>query len=202
MQETRVWSLSREDPLEEEMAIHSSTIAWKIPWTEEPGRLQSMGSQRAGHDWATSLHFTQSVLQALLWGGYHREPYFNDKDSKAKESCVTNSRPHSKEWSSNSRTPSFKSHTIQHYVASFANKTANPGKRGLRDSADNMSPCPPLPNHRTESANPYFHCLWFLSWNSGFLLYSQTLPPLEKANHPCWRASVVRRQLFRGCSWP
>ena len=50
-----VWSLGREDPLEKEMAIHSSTIAWKIPWTEEPGRLQSMGSQRVGHDWATSL---------------------------------------------------------------------------------------------------------------------------------------------------
>ena len=50
MQETRVLSLGREDPLEKEMAIHSSTIAWKIPWTEEPGRLQSMGSQRVGHD--------------------------------------------------------------------------------------------------------------------------------------------------------
>jgi len=54
--ETRVQSLGQEDPLEKEMAIHSSTIAWKIPWTEEPGRLQSMGSQRVGHDWATSLH--------------------------------------------------------------------------------------------------------------------------------------------------
>ena len=50
MQETRVQSLGWEDPLEKEMAIHSSTIAWKIPWTEEPGRLQSMGSQRVGHD--------------------------------------------------------------------------------------------------------------------------------------------------------
>ena len=50
MQETRVQSLGREDPLEKEMAIHSSTLAWKIPWTEEPGRLQSMGSQRVGHD--------------------------------------------------------------------------------------------------------------------------------------------------------
>ena len=50
MQETRVQSLGREDPLEKEMAIHSSTIAWKIPWTEEPGRLQSMGSQRVGHN--------------------------------------------------------------------------------------------------------------------------------------------------------
>ena len=50
MRETRVRSLGREDPLEKEMAIHSSTIAWKIPWTEEPGRLQSVGSQRVGHD--------------------------------------------------------------------------------------------------------------------------------------------------------
>ena len=50
MQETWVRSLGREDPLEKEMAIHSSTIAWKIPWTEELGRLQSMGPQRVGHD--------------------------------------------------------------------------------------------------------------------------------------------------------
>ena len=50
MWETWVRSLDWEDPLEKEMAIHSSTIAWKIPWTEEPGRLQSMGSQRVGHD--------------------------------------------------------------------------------------------------------------------------------------------------------
>ena len=55
MLETRVRSLGWEDPLEKEMAIHSRTIAWKIPWTEEPGRLQSMGSQRVGHDGATSL---------------------------------------------------------------------------------------------------------------------------------------------------
>ena len=45
MRETRVQSLVQEDPLEKEMAIHSSTLAWKIPWTEEPGGLQSMGSQ-------------------------------------------------------------------------------------------------------------------------------------------------------------
>ena len=50
MPETSVQSLVWEDPLEKEMAIHSSTIAWKIPWTEEPGRLQSMGSRRVGHD--------------------------------------------------------------------------------------------------------------------------------------------------------
>ena len=50
MQETRVQSLGREDPLEKEMAIQSNTIAWKIPWTEEPGTLHSMGWQRVGHD--------------------------------------------------------------------------------------------------------------------------------------------------------
>ena len=50
LRETWVQSLVSEDPLEKEMAVHSSTIAWKIPWTEEPGRLQSMGSQRVGHN--------------------------------------------------------------------------------------------------------------------------------------------------------
>ena len=48
--ETQVRSLGREDPLEKEMATHSSILAWRIPWTEEPGRLQSMGSQRVRHD--------------------------------------------------------------------------------------------------------------------------------------------------------
>ena len=58
MQETWVRSLGWEDPLEKEMAAHSSILAWRIPWMEEPGGLQSMGSQRVGHDWATSLPFT------------------------------------------------------------------------------------------------------------------------------------------------
>ena len=50
MQDTWVQSLGQEDPLEKEMATHSSTLAWKSAWMEEPGRLQSMGSQRVGHD--------------------------------------------------------------------------------------------------------------------------------------------------------
>ena len=50
MWETQVRSLGQEDPLEKEIATHSSTLAWKIPWTEEPGRLQPMGSQRVRHD--------------------------------------------------------------------------------------------------------------------------------------------------------
>ena len=50
MRETWVRSLGKEYPLEKEMATHSNTLGWKIPWTEGPGRLQSIGSQRAGHD--------------------------------------------------------------------------------------------------------------------------------------------------------
>ena len=50
MQETQLQSLNQEDPLEEDMATHSSTLAWRIPWMEEPGGLQSMGSQRVGHN--------------------------------------------------------------------------------------------------------------------------------------------------------
>ena len=63
MWKTRVQSLGREDPLEKEMATHSRTLAWKIPWTEERGRLQSMGSQRVGHDWATSLTHVAYQMQ-------------------------------------------------------------------------------------------------------------------------------------------
>ena len=78
MRDTRVWSLGWEDSLEKEMAIHSRTVAWKIPWTEEPGRLQPMESQRVGHDWATSLsRFTfmesrQMVLMNLFAGQQQR----------------------------------------------------------------------------------------------------------------------------------
>ena len=71
MWETQVWSLSRADPLQKEMATHSSTLAWKIPWTEEPGRLQSMRLQRVGHDWATSLHCTQLGMSFPFSFAFH-----------------------------------------------------------------------------------------------------------------------------------
>ena len=61
MRETRVQSLGQEDHLEKAVATHSSTLAWKILWTEEPGRLQSMGSLRVRHDWATSLSLSFSL---------------------------------------------------------------------------------------------------------------------------------------------
>ena len=61
MQETRVRSLGWEDPLEWEMATHSSILAWKIPWTEESGRLQSMGSQSLGHNWANETESRENT---------------------------------------------------------------------------------------------------------------------------------------------
>ena len=65
MREIQVQSLGQEDPLEKEMATHSSTLAWRIPWTEEHGKLQSMGSQRVGHDWlfTFSKNFSVPIIQ-------------------------------------------------------------------------------------------------------------------------------------------
>ena len=68
MRETWVRPLSQEDPLEKGMATHSSILAWRIPWTEEPGGLQSMGSQRVGHDWAiNTLQSRGEKLQRLIF---------------------------------------------------------------------------------------------------------------------------------------
>ena len=75
MWETWVRPLGWEDPLEKEMAIHSSTIAWKIPWTVEPGRLQSMGSQRVGHDWSdftSSRHFSFPYQCGIIRDQYQK----------------------------------------------------------------------------------------------------------------------------------
>ena len=66
VQEGQVQSLGREDPLEEEVATHSSILAWKIPWTEETGRLQSMGSQRVRHDLATDLEYHGGITFTQL----------------------------------------------------------------------------------------------------------------------------------------
>ena len=83
MQETWVRSLSREDPLEKEMATHSSILAWRIPWREEPGRLQYMGSQRVRHDWAISLHFTcHDISSEECWmGGENPTIWFTEYPS-------------------------------------------------------------------------------------------------------------------------
>ena len=60
-QETQFRSLGQEDPLKEGMATHSSILAWRIPWTEEPSTLQFMGSQRVGHDWVTKHRYKSKI---------------------------------------------------------------------------------------------------------------------------------------------
>ena len=96
VRETRVWSLGQEDPLEKVMAPHSSTLAWKIPWMEEPGGLQSTGSQRVRHDWVNSLSVFLSIQNKKLknkkginWGvnithiGLWFKKKFNQKITKS-----------------------------------------------------------------------------------------------------------------------
>ena len=68
-QETQIWSLGQEDLLQEEMATHSSILSWEIPWTEESGGLQSMGSVRVGHNWARmrQAYFNIQMASIILW---------------------------------------------------------------------------------------------------------------------------------------
>ena len=82
MQETRVRSLGQEDPLKKEMATHSSTLTWKIPRMEEPGRLQSMGLQRVGHDWATSPTYSYDLLMFV--------PFIQNVEQHIKEPWILN----------------------------------------------------------------------------------------------------------------
>ena len=77
MQETQVQFLGGEDPLEEGMATHSSILAWKIPWTEEPGRLWSMGSQRVGHGLEISTYTQISALHGYLRHAFRKEKLLN-----------------------------------------------------------------------------------------------------------------------------
>ena len=74
MQETQGQSLSQEDPLEKGMATHSSILAWEIPWTEESGRLQSMGLQRVGHNLVTKQHeWSYKVEQIIVTALYENQ---------------------------------------------------------------------------------------------------------------------------------
>ena len=72
MQETHVQSLGQEDPLEKGMATHSSILAWRIPWTEEPGGLQSKRSQRLGHDWENKHTYSISFLFYITYSACYR----------------------------------------------------------------------------------------------------------------------------------
>ena len=81
MWETWVWSLDWDDPLEEGMATHSSILAWRIPWAEESGGLQSMESHRVGHDWVTKHSTAQHSIFLENWHFLHINMYFGSVQS-------------------------------------------------------------------------------------------------------------------------
>ena len=103
MRETWVWSLGQEDPLEKEMAPHSSTLAWKIPWMEEPGGLQSMGSQRVRHDWVASVSIAWKHASQHPWDSPGKNTGVGchfllrcvkvKSESEVAQSCLTHSDP-------------------------------------------------------------------------------------------------------------
>ena len=102
MQETQVRSLSWEDALEKEMATHSSILAWRIPWTEEPGGLQSMGLQRVRHDWATSLTHSEiiSSIQEVMCELYaNTTPFYMKGLSMPRFGC------HKESWNQSLHSP-------------------------------------------------------------------------------------------------
>ena len=86
MQEMLVWYQGPEDPLEKEMASHFGILAWEIPWTEEPGGLHSMGSQKVRHDWATNTH-TDMHTYMCIWYLYHILQVFVPKWLRGRESA-------------------------------------------------------------------------------------------------------------------
>ena len=119
MRETWVWSLGREDPLKKEMATHSSILAWRIPWMEEPGGLQSVGSQRVRHEWATSLSL--SCLQF----------------SSVAQSCPTLCDP------KNCSTPGL---PVHHQLLEFTQTHVHQVSDAIQPSHPLSSPSPPAPN--------------------------------------------------------
>ena len=103
-QETQVRSLGWEDPLEKGMAVHSSILAWRIPWTEEPSELQSIGSQRVGHNWATNTHtythtHTHRTLMGLPWWLSGKESSSQcSRQKRHRSGCQMEKIPWSRKW--------------------------------------------------------------------------------------------------------
>ena len=144
MRETWVQSLGGEDHLEKEMATHSSTLAWKIPWMEEPRRLQSMGSQRAGHDWATSLSYFISFLDnddlySRLWICFMYKSCILEKIqfSSVAQSCPTLCDP------MNRSTPGL---PVHHQLQEFTQTHVHQVSDTIQLSHPLSSPSPPAPS--------------------------------------------------------
>ena len=136
MWETWVQSLGQEDPLEKEMATHFSTLAWKITWTEKPVRLQSMGSQRVGHDWTTlrSFMLVEHEIRQCMWKS---TVSLSVQFSSVAQSCPTLCDPMI------CSTPDL---PVHHQLPEFTQTHMHQVGDAIQPSHSLLSPSPPPPN--------------------------------------------------------
>ena len=152
-QEMRVRSLGWEDPMEEEMATHSSMLAWGIPWTEEPGGLQATGSQRVGHDWATSTTTMGTARPAPSARWYGRQP-------SVQQEALERGFPEQRErgnWEDQSF--SWKLRTSQgshpdHATSPWHQRTGDPERHRVLSPPSCLSSATPLPPPPLEPSTP------------------------------------------------
>ena len=138
--ETWVRSQDWKDPVEKEMETHSSVLAWKIPWMEEHRRLQFMGSQRVGHDWAISLHYLSFRLGKIIESGQHGTDTVRKLSvqfSSVPQLCLTLCDP------MNCSTPGL---LVHHQLLEFTQKHVHRAGDAIQPSHPLLSPYPPVPN--------------------------------------------------------
>ena len=168
MRETRVRSLGRENPLKKEMATHSITLAWKFPWMEEPGRLQSTGLQRVGHDWVTSLHLI--LNQQAKWHTQRgHDSLFKGFVNKISHSLCTNKQYR---------------YLLENYLAYFQYASI---KRKV-ERAENTSPNWVYDQHPDliSAGNPVSQLIWSPNWER---VPGSTSAPLVRLHRLQFRGS-------------
>ena len=172
MRETQVRSLGWEDPLEKEMATQSSILAWRIPWTEELGRLQSMGSQRVGHDWVTSLSLSVQFISVA-------------------QSCPTLCNP------MNRSTPGL---PVHHQLPEFTQTYVHRVSDAIQPShplSSPSSPAPIPPSIRVLSNESAIRIRWPKYWSfSPSISPSNEHPGLVSFRMDCW-ISLQSKGLWR-----
>ena len=195
MWDTQVLSLRQEDPLEKEMAIHSSSLAWKIPWTEEPSRLQPVGSQRVGPDWATSLSFSPTPV---FWPGefhglYVYSPWDHKEldrlsfDSVLNKSCIwclplQHSSPYSSFYISERRQQRHRNTRFNYWITMPTYDCHWNNARGRNQDPNNF-----VPHRQLLTGRPPLIEALDSSWSGAqFLRHEPTVvpsPPTENKSH-------------------
>ena len=165
MQETRVRSLGQEDPLEKGMASHSSILAWRIPWTEEPVGLQSLGLLRVGHNWVTNTHMIRFILKkhivmTLIW-------FSSVQFSSVAQSCPTLCDP------MNHSTPGL---PVYHQLPEFTQTHVHWVSDAIQSSHPLSSPSPPAPNPSQHQSFPMSQLFAWGGQSTGVSALASFLP--------------------------